>query len=183
MSTWQHRRNILLRTCQECSAVTARPRCKLRTLEIGNTWFTTTFPSLYFSIFCQITEFSHGPDLWDTIFSSDFKPKFVYVFIVLWNIHVNIHLIISNPIPTILSVLKILWSFKSYGMEPISEQHLNYICSALCISFYVWWSVRLQFLRIFFEREGEGGGLWDTNAVKESGSDKNLWASVALLLS
>jgi hypothetical protein len=59
----QHRRNILLRRCQECSAVTARRRYKIRTLEIGNTWFATTFPSLHFSIFCQITEFPYGPGL------------------------------------------------------------------------------------------------------------------------
>jgi hypothetical protein len=61
-------RNILLRTCQECSAVTARPRYKIRTLEIGNTWFSTTFPSLHFSIFCQITEFSYAPDLRDNLY-------------------------------------------------------------------------------------------------------------------
>jgi hypothetical protein len=63
MSTWQHRHNILLRTCQECSAVTAYPTYRIRTLEIGNTWFATTFPSLHFSIFCQITEFSYGAGL------------------------------------------------------------------------------------------------------------------------
>jgi hypothetical protein len=63
MSTWQHHLNILLRTCQECSAVTARPGYKIRTLEIGNIWFATTFPSLHFSIFCQITEFSYDPEL------------------------------------------------------------------------------------------------------------------------
>jgi hypothetical protein len=63
MSTWQHRLNIWLRTCQECNAVTSRPRFKIRTLEIGNTWFVTNFPSLHFCIFCQITEFSYGPGL------------------------------------------------------------------------------------------------------------------------
>jgi hypothetical protein len=63
MSTWQHRRNILLWTCQECGAITAHPRYKIRTLEIKNTWFATTFPSLHFSIFCQITELSYGPGL------------------------------------------------------------------------------------------------------------------------
>jgi hypothetical protein len=52
--------NILLRTCQECSAVRARPRCKIRTLEIANTWFATIFPSLHVSIFCQTTEFCYG---------------------------------------------------------------------------------------------------------------------------
>jgi hypothetical protein len=55
MLTWQHRHNILLQTCQECSAVTARSTHKTRTLVIGNTWFGSTFPSLHFSIFCQIT--------------------------------------------------------------------------------------------------------------------------------
>jgi hypothetical protein len=68
MSTWQHRRNILLRTCQECSAVTARPRYKIRKFEIKNTWFSTTFPALHFSIFCQITEFSYGPGLSGTMY-------------------------------------------------------------------------------------------------------------------
>jgi hypothetical protein len=60
---WQHHRNILLQTCQECSAVTASRRHKIRTLEIGNTWFATTFPSLHVFIFCQITEFSYVPGL------------------------------------------------------------------------------------------------------------------------
>jgi hypothetical protein len=60
MPTWQHRRNILLRTCQECSAVTARPRYKIRTLQRGNTRFATTFPSLHFSIIYQIAELSYG---------------------------------------------------------------------------------------------------------------------------
>jgi hypothetical protein len=59
MSTWQHRRNILLRECQECSTVTARPRYKIQTFEIGKTRFATTFPSTFF----QITEFSYGPGL------------------------------------------------------------------------------------------------------------------------
>jgi hypothetical protein len=59
----KHRRNIFLRTCQECSVVTARPRHAIRKLEIGKTWFATTFPSLHFSIFCQITEFCYGPGL------------------------------------------------------------------------------------------------------------------------
>jgi hypothetical protein len=62
MSTWRHSRNILLRMCQECSAITARPRFKIWTLNIGKTQFATTFPCLHFSIFCQITEFSYGPE-------------------------------------------------------------------------------------------------------------------------
>jgi hypothetical protein len=59
--SYQHGHNILLWMCQECSAIMARPSYKIRTHEIGNTWFTTTFPSLHFSIFCQITEFPYGP--------------------------------------------------------------------------------------------------------------------------
>jgi hypothetical protein len=68
IATWQHRRNILLQTSQEYSTVTARPRYKIiRTLEIGSTWFATTFPSLHFSIFFQMAEYSYGPGLTGTL--------------------------------------------------------------------------------------------------------------------
>jgi hypothetical protein len=42
--------------------VTARPRHKIPTPEIGNTWFATTFPSCYY-FFCNITECIHGTGL------------------------------------------------------------------------------------------------------------------------
>jgi hypothetical protein len=83
MSTWQHRLNILLRTCQECSAVTARPGYKLRALWIENSWFVTTFPSLHFFIFCQITELSYGHELMGHLIyicTSIWKRNFMSVF-------------------------------------------------------------------------------------------------------
>jgi hypothetical protein len=61
MSTWHQHPNILLRGCQACSAIMSSPWCNIRTLETGNTWFATTFPSLHSSIFYQITKFSYGP--------------------------------------------------------------------------------------------------------------------------
>jgi hypothetical protein len=92
MSTWQHRRNILLRTCQECSAVTARPRHKILILEIGNTWFATTFSSLHFSIF--FFEWPSSPtarNFWDTVYTppppTHTHTRFIFFFCVqcfLW---------------------------------------------------------------------------------------------------
>jgi hypothetical protein len=78
--------NILLRTCQECSAVTAGPRYKIRTLEIGNTWFATTIPSLHFLIFCQITEFSYGPRLMGHVYqwSTQNNQFSVQVYTFCW---------------------------------------------------------------------------------------------------
>jgi hypothetical protein len=35
--------------------VTVRRRKKIPTPETGKTWFVAAFPSLYFSVFCQIT--------------------------------------------------------------------------------------------------------------------------------
>jgi hypothetical protein len=51
-----------------CSAVTARPRKKFQH-ETGNKLFARTFPSSHFSVFCQIPEFSCGPDIWDILIS------------------------------------------------------------------------------------------------------------------
>lgn len=91
-----------------------------------------------------------------------------------WSIDVNIYLILAYRISK-----NFLKSFEIYYV------YYLFLSSALCISFYVLWNVRLHFVCVREggrERETGGGGLWDTNAVKESGSDKNLWASVALLL-
>jgi hypothetical protein len=43
-----------------CSAVTALPRERILTLETGKAISATTFSSLHFYIFCQITEFPYG---------------------------------------------------------------------------------------------------------------------------
>jgi hypothetical protein len=60
LSLWCQRGNIAVTSyywwCKECSAVTARPRWTIPTPDIGNTWFAT-FPRLYFSVFCKVTEF------------------------------------------------------------------------------------------------------------------------------
>jgi hypothetical protein len=52
---------------------------EIRTLEIGNTWFATTFPSLHFSVFCQITEFCYGPGLMGhTVYKSIILIMFLF---------------------------------------------------------------------------------------------------------
>jgi len=49
-------------------ATTSDLSCQIPAFGTVNAWFTTAFPSLHFSVFCQVYSFSVAVYLWDTLY-------------------------------------------------------------------------------------------------------------------